>query len=606
MYSMVEVNVDSQLLAQPACIDDASQSPSRVRPSTWDLETEHLTWAPASEQELPFARGFASNAIQGRHVAENAALTLERRNLLARLSTSYTTLDDAAEVDAAEVYKERQEVEEQDEECVKVWTLTEVVQLEMALPIGPLNPPAFAGFARSSSGLAQDALDMYQSFDCSVHHVASDHAFPKFAGGIGELAQDDIEVQPFTDVDVVSVGLVPSAEETPCEDELDGLPDWFDVMPYKALVEALHEPLSARMPSSHKDDELSAKHLELQSETFSGSDAEDVESESEISSVGGLEDALWQPAQTSEPVLEHDVQGKKSHRRISSQSTQASEARCDQDVQEDASPRSLSALDASPPEKAVAEQGEAGKESEDEEDEEAQGVEEEDIAAEQVGPASPRSYPLTRSPTTHRKSIASMSEACSPVLLHVYDVSQHSSIQWLNSVFANECSPVKFGGMFHVGVEVYGREWMFGYSADGCGIAHTGPLSYGMHHFRETINMGSTELSASEVACVVHALRRAFPGLSYHLTQRNCCHFADALCQGLGVGSIPAWICRLAAVGDAPVQLLQRLEGLASQGFLHLISSAAPSPCQSHATAALCDHPNASMPASPQKVICCI
>lgn len=52
-----------------------------------------------------------------------------------------------------------------------------------------------------------------------------------------------------------------------------------------------------------------------------------------------------------------------------------------------------------------------------------------------------------------------------PVLVHVYDVSQGPAIQHINQVFAHRSFPVKFGGVFHVGVEVNGLEWCYGFSA---------------------------------------------------------------------------------------------------------------------------------------------
>ena len=42
----------------------------------------------------------------------------------------------------------------------------------------------------------------------------------------------------------------------------------------------------------------------------------------------------------------------------------------------------------------------------------------------------------------------------------------------------------------------------------------------------------------------------------YSLLNRNCCHFAEALCAGLGVeGAIPPWINRAATVGASVAQL---------------------------------------------------
>eukprot|EP00913_Durusdinium_trenchii_P018961 g17819.t1 len=40
-----------------------------------------------------------------------------------------------------------------------------------------------------------------------------------------------------------------------------------------------------------------------------------------------------------------------------------------------------------------------------------------------------------------------------PILLHIYDVTQEPKIQRLNKVLANKRMPLKFGGIFHAGVE---------------------------------------------------------------------------------------------------------------------------------------------------------
>ncbi|OLQ04966.1 Methionine aminopeptidase 1 [Symbiodinium microadriaticum] len=46
-------------------------------------------------------------------------------------------------------------------------------------------------------------------------------------------------------------------------------------------------------------------------------------------------------------------------------------------------------------------------------------------------------------------------EGCFPVFVHIYDVTQEVGIRRLNKVLANKRLPVKFGGVFHAGVEVY-------------------------------------------------------------------------------------------------------------------------------------------------------
>jgi hypothetical protein len=134
-----------------------------------------------------------------------------------------------------------------------------------------------------------------------------------------------------------------------------------------------------------------------------------------------------------------------------------------------------------------------------------------------------------------------------PVSLHVYDVSHESIVQWLNSLLL----PVNLGGVFHAGVEVGGLEWSFAYhprqNQPGvqCGL----PQCDVQHHFRETIALGCTTLSADDITATISDIIEDYPGTSYDLLHRNCCHFADDFCKRLGVGPIPEWVHRLARIG---------------------------------------------------------
>ncbi|CAJ1432154.1 unnamed protein product [Effrenium voratum] len=156
-----------------------------------------------------------------------------------------------------------------------------------------------------------------------------------------------------------------------------------------------------------------------------------------------------------------------------------------------------------------------------------------------------------------------------PVLLHVYDVSQEESIQKLNKVLAHKHFPLKFGGVFHAGVEVNGLEWCFGFSASEThpGVCCVEPKSHPQHHYRQTVEMGYTRREPEEIADIVTQLLEEYPGDDYDLLRRNCCHFADDFTRRLGVGSIPGWVMRLARVGagvdamiqSAPKPIRQRL-----------------------------------------------
>lgn len=136
------------------------------------------------------------------------------------------------------------------------------------------------------------------------------------------------------------------------------------------------------------------------------------------------------------------------------------------------------------------------------------------------------------------------------VLLHIYDVSQNASIQWLNSLMAPGRLPFKFGGIFHAGIEVDGSEWVFGWAEQGTGVYCSTPRKQSDHHFRETLELPRSPLPPHRVREVIDQLQAEYTGESYDILRRNCCHFADELCRRIGVGPIPRWVSRLAIIGD--------------------------------------------------------
>merc|ERR1719401_1116489 len=123
-----------------------------------------------------------------------------------------------------------------------------------------------------------------------------------------------------------------------------------------------------------------------------------------------------------------------------------------------------------------------------------------------------------------------------PVLLHIYDVSQEEGIQRLNGWLAHKDSWVKFGGVFHAGVEVNGLEYSYGYSPCETrpGVSGALPKTHPQHHFRQTVVLRRTQLSAEDVADIISRLIDEYPGHDYNLLRRNCCHFADDFCKRLG------------------------------------------------------------------------
>jgi len=157
-----------------------------------------------------------------------------------------------------------------------------------------------------------------------------------------------------------------------------------------------------------------------------------------------------------------------------------------------------------------------------------------------------------------------------PVYVHIYDVSQEEGIQKLNRILAHKKSPLKFGGVFHAGVEVNGLEFAYGYSAceSRPGVCCVEPRSHPQHHFRQTVQLRNTKVPAEEIANIISELIEDYPGHDYNLLRRNCCHFADDFCIRLGVGGIPGWVHRLARLGAGIETMLQNAPRPIKERFL--------------------------------------
>lgn len=132
----------------------------------------------------------------------------------------------------------------------------------------------------------------------------------------------------------------------------------------------------------------------------------------------------------------------------------------------------------------------------------------------------------------------------SKVSLHIYDVGTDVNIQKVNEYLTAVGT-----GAFHGGIEVYHKEYSYGYSEEGTGVFECPPKGCTAHHYRESHKIGTTKMSEDEVVQTVEDLRREWPGKEYDLLRHNCVIFSDILSQRLGVGAIPAWCTNLAGAG---------------------------------------------------------
>ena len=128
------------------------------------------------------------------------------------------------------------------------------------------------------------------------------------------------------------------------------------------------------------------------------------------------------------------------------------------------------------------------------------------------------------------------------VVIHVYDVSRAEAIAQLNDVTC------VVGGVFHAGVEIYGREWSFGYRVEPgvTGVYSIEPRSCPGHVWRESIRLGECALDERAARAAIAALEPRWPGEGYDLIRRNCAHFCDDVCDALGVEQPPRWLNRFA------------------------------------------------------------
>jgi len=150
------------------------------------------------------------------------------------------------------------------------------------------------------------------------------------------------------------------------------------------------------------------------------------------------------------------------------------------------------------------------------------------------------------------------------VLLNVYDVGEEDLVQKVNR-YSTLNDRVLIGGVYHVGVQIYGREWGYGGTEDPgiSGVSSCLPRFNYQHTYKCTIDLGATILNEVEVKSMIMQLQSSlvWEGINYDLLHQNCLHFANVLCRNLGVRRIPHWLDRF---GRAAVKLQHISESVSS------------------------------------------
>lgn len=142
-------------------------------------------------------------------------------------------------------------------------------------------------------------------------------------------------------------------------------------------------------------------------------------------------------------------------------------------------------------------------------------------------PASPVEPHESEPPTWGTEADKADIDDVANVWIHIYHMDPYTG--WLNNWVG-----LKYAEMpiHHTGVEVYGEEWCFNYFED-CwdedsisGVINCIPRQMPGYEYQESICLGPTQLLEHEVDNVLIRLREEWPANSYHITRRNCMHFA--------------------------------------------------------------------------------
>jgi len=126
-------------------------------------------------------------------------------------------------------------------------------------------------------------------------------------------------------------------------------------------------------------------------------------------------------------------------------------------------------------------------------------------------------------------------------------------------------------GTYHSGIEIYGREFSFGWSdGEQTGVFEVPPKCAGgvmpKITYRKSVCVGKAKVSRAEVDRLLSHMSDIYRGCRYSVIDNNCNHFSNKLSKRLCKRKIPAYVNRPAKVGSAALKASRAVGKLFSLG----------------------------------------
>jgi len=135
----------------------------------------------------------------------------------------------------------------------------------------------------------------------------------------------------------------------------------------------------------------------------------------------------------------------------------------------------------------------------------------------------------------------------SDAFLNIYNVRISIGSTKLDFSGFNQLFDKSFGA-FHVGLELYGVEWQYGWCQEGSGICNAAPRGNMEHSYYKSLYLGRSDIDSNDFDQMLRNQADQWLGHEYNIASKNCIHFAQKLTELLGLDELPEWLIRLSSM----------------------------------------------------------